>query len=133
MQMAELLVSHGASLSARTSLDEMPIGEFMKLKERNGWSLHVVLSEALTQFRSYLFRIKIELSLTAIEVLKLLLYYRKCFFLLIKRRKKAFPKHQVFLLCVFLCYPLCLGASPLLCAALRPGCLTRKAQLVTWC
>lgn len=27
MQMAELLVSHGASLSARTSLDEMPIGE----------------------------------------------------------------------------------------------------------
>lgn len=37
MQMAELLVSHGASLSARTSLDEMPIGEFVKkLKERNG-------------------------------------------------------------------------------------------------
>lgn len=35
MQMAELLVSHGASLSARTSLDEMPIGEFMQLKERN--------------------------------------------------------------------------------------------------
>ena len=27
MQMAELLVSHGASLSARTSMDEMPIGK----------------------------------------------------------------------------------------------------------
>ena len=34
MQMAELLVSHGASLSARTSLDEMPIGEFTKLKRK---------------------------------------------------------------------------------------------------
>lgn len=34
MQMAELLVSHGASLSARTSLDEMPIGEFTKLKKK---------------------------------------------------------------------------------------------------
>lgn len=27
MPMAELLVSHGASLSARTSMDEMPIGK----------------------------------------------------------------------------------------------------------
>ena len=30
MQMAELLVSHGASLSARTSMDEMPIGKFRR-------------------------------------------------------------------------------------------------------
>lgn len=27
-------MSHGASLSARTSLDEMPIGEFTKLKKK---------------------------------------------------------------------------------------------------
>lgn len=34
MQMAELLVSHGASLSARTSLDEMPIGELTNIRKQ---------------------------------------------------------------------------------------------------
>lgn len=60
----------------------------------------MVLSEALTSCFRHPFRIKVKVSLTGTEVFKHLLYYRKYFFLLIKRRKNAYPKHQVFLLCV---------------------------------
>lgn len=40
MQMAELLVSHGASLSARTSMDEMPIGKFRRNTPGTYISIH---------------------------------------------------------------------------------------------
>lgn len=67
MQMAELLVSHGASLSARTSLDEMPIGELTKLE--NKWLRKtiplVLLESSRSAFRSIdtIFQVSLESKL----------------------------------------------------------------------
>lgn len=68
MQMAELLVSHGASLSARTSLDEMPIGELTKLKKKK-WLRKtfplVLLESSHRAFRSIntIFQVSLESKL----------------------------------------------------------------------
>lgn len=53
MQMAELLVSHGASLSARTSMDEMPIG-----KSNTALGTHISTHQLFGGYRDKLMNIQ---------------------------------------------------------------------------